>query len=149
MQKPHLLLRGRKLSRSMGWSIEARMEMCETSDLPTAMVPRLHQSNGYIKRKPRVWRAQKSNALLGGETALTCAGSQTTPLHGVEYMAENGNMRNFGLTNSYGTAFAPEQWLHKREATGMESSKMICTSWCRTPTYLCLVANYPVSWGGV
>ena len=32
------------------------MEICETLDLPIPMVPRLHQSNGYIKRKVRAWR---------------------------------------------------------------------------------------------
>ena len=35
------------------------MEICETSVVPIPMVPCLHQSNGYIKRKLRVWRAPK------------------------------------------------------------------------------------------
>ena len=105
------------------------------------MVSRFHQSNGYIKRKLRVWRSEKRNALVGAETALTCpgsqkcnaqvgaetaltcAGSQTTPFYGGEYRAEYGNMRNFGPTNSHGTAFAPKQWLHEKEAMGMESPK--------------------------
>ena len=40
----------------LGDSKGPRMEICETSDLPIPMVPRLHQSNGYIKRKVRAWR---------------------------------------------------------------------------------------------
>ena len=124
VQRPHLPVRGRKLPRSMGGSKGPRMEFCEVSDLPRAMVPLLRQSNGYIKRKLRVCRAQKCNALVGAETPLTCAVSQTTPFHGGEYRSENGNMRNFGPTNTHGTTFAPKQWLHQNEATGMESSKM-------------------------
>ena len=71
-----------KLPRFMGGSIGPRMEICETSGLPIPMVPRLHQSNGYMKRKLRVWRAHKCIALVGAETVLTSAGPQTTPFHG-------------------------------------------------------------------
>ena len=39
--------------------------------------------------------------------------------------SKNGNKRNFGSTNPHGTAFAPKQWLHQKEATGMESQKCI------------------------
>ena len=56
------------------------------------MVPRLHQSNGYINRKLRVWLAQKLNVLVGVETEFTSAGPQTTPFHGAQYRAENGKM---------------------------------------------------------
>ena len=52
----------------------------------------LHQSNVYIKRKLRVWRAQKCNALVGAETVLTSAGQKTTPFHVGQYRAKNGNM---------------------------------------------------------
>ena len=58
------------------------MEIFDTSGLQIPMAPRLHQSNGYIKRKPRVWRAQKSIALVGVETVLTSAGQQTTRFKG-------------------------------------------------------------------
>ena len=34
-------------------------------------------------------------------------------------------MQNFGPTNPHGTTFAPKQWSHEKEATGMESSKII------------------------
>ena len=76
------------------------------------MVPRLHQSNGYIKRKLRVWTAHKCNALVGEETVLSSAEPQTTLFHGGQCRAENGNMRKFGPINSHGTVFALQQWLY-------------------------------------
>ena len=88
------------------------MDVCEKSGLPIPMVPLLHQSSGYNKGKLRVWRTQKCNALVGAETVLTSAEPQTTPFHGGQYRAKNGNMRNFGPTNPHGTAFAPKQWLY-------------------------------------
>ena len=66
----------------MGGSIGPRMEICETSVLPIPMVQRLHQSNGYIKRKLRAWRVQKCIALVGADTVLTTAWKQSTPFHG-------------------------------------------------------------------
>ena len=192
VQTPYLPLRGSKVPRFMGGSIGPRMEICETSALPIPMVPRLHQSNGYIKRNLRVWRVQKciaqvgadtvffttwpqttpfhrgirprmeicgnsglhipivprlhqSNgymkrklqawrvqkciALVGANTVLTSSVPETTPFHGRKYRAQNGNMRNFGPTNPHGTVLAPKQWLYKKEAMGMESSKMYCPSW--------------------
>ena len=79
------------------------------------MVPPLHQTNGYIKRKLGAWRAQKLTAIVGAETALTSAGSQTTPFHGGQHRTENGKMRQFGPTNPHGTAFTPQQCLHQRK----------------------------------
>ena len=89
-----------------------RMEICDTSGIPIPMVPHFHQSNGYIKRKLRVWRAQNSNPVDGAETVLSSAGPQTTPFHGGQYRAKNGNMRNFESTNPLGTTFEPKQWLY-------------------------------------
>ena len=63
----------RKLPRFMGVSIGPRMEICETSGLPFHMVPRLHQSNGCIKKKLGEWRAQKCNAIVGADIVLTSA----------------------------------------------------------------------------
>ena len=89
------------------------------------MVQRLHQSNGYMKRKLRAWRVQKCIDLVGAATVLTTAWKQITPHNGGYYRAQNGNMRKFGPTNPHGTAFAPKQWLYQKEVTGMESSKFI------------------------
>ena len=52
----------------------------------------------------------KSIALVGADTVLTSAEPQSTPFHGGQYRAQNGNMRNFGPTDPHGTAFAPKQW---------------------------------------
>ena len=142
-------VRGRKLPRVMGGSTGSTKEICETSGLPIPMVPRLNQCNGYIKRKLRAWRVQKCIALVGADVALTSAGPQSTPCHGGQYRVHQGNMRNFGPTNTHGTASEPMQWLYQKEATGMESSKMYCPSRCRCRTHQCGAANYPVSWGAV
>ena len=108
----------------MGGSIGSGMEICEISGPPISMVPRLHQSSVYIKRKLQVWRAQKCIPLVRGKNPLTRTGPQTTLFHGWQYRAENGNVQNFWPTNPHGAAFAPKQWLYQKEATGMKSSKM-------------------------
>ena len=129
----------------MGGSIGPRMEICEASALPISMVPHLHQTNGYIKRKLRAWRVQNGIVLFGADTVLTTAWKKSTSFHGVQYRAQNGNMRNFGSTNHHGTAFAPKQWLYQKEGTGMESPKMYCPSRCRFRTYHFMEAKYPAS----
>ena len=108
VQIPSLPLRGSKIPRFMGGNIGPRMEICETSALPIPMVPRLHQSNGCIKRKLRASRVQKCIVLVGADTVLTIAWKETIPFHGGLYRAQNGNMTNFGPTNPHGTAFAPK-----------------------------------------
>ena len=116
---------------------------------PIPMVPRLHQYNDYMKRKLRAWRVQKCISLVGAEIALTSAGPQTAPCHGGQYRVHQRNMRNFGPTNTHGTASAPKQWLYQKEATGMGSSQMYCPSWFRSRTHHCGAANCPVSCGSV
>ena len=82
VQKTHLPVRGQKIPRYMWGGIGRRMKICETSYTPIPIVPRLHQRNGDIKGKLRVWRAQKCIALVGAENTLTSAGPKNTPLHG-------------------------------------------------------------------
>ena len=74
VQIPYLQVQGRKLPRVMGGSIGSRVDICEILGLPIHMVPRLHQSNGYIKMKLRAWRVQKCIALVGADTVLTSTG---------------------------------------------------------------------------
>ena len=88
------------------------------------MVPCLHQSNVYIKRKLWVSRLQKCIPLIGAKISLTCAGLQTTPSHVSQYRAKNGNLWKSGSTFCHGTVLAPKQCLYQKEATGMESPKM-------------------------
>ena len=128
--------------------IVPRTETCMNWGGPIAMVPCLHQKNVYIKRKLRVWREQEYIPLVRAENPLTCASWQTTPSHGGRYRAENGNLRNLGWTDRHGTMFAPTQCLYQKEATRMESPKMYSSSRCTNPTYLCGLANFPLSWGG-
>ena len=73
-------------------SVGPRMEICETSALPIPMVPHLHQSNGFMKRKLQAWRVQKCIALVSADIVLTTAWKQSTPFHGGLYRAQNGNM---------------------------------------------------------
>ena len=119
VQTPYLPLRGSKVPRFIGGSIGPRMEICETSALPIPMVPCLHQSNGYSKRKLRAWRLQNCIDLVGADIVLPSAWKQSTTFHGGLYRAQNGNMRNFGPSNPQGTAFEPKQWLYQKEAAGM------------------------------
>ena len=147
MQIAYLQVRGRKLPGFMGGSMGHRMELCGTSSLPIPMVPRLHQSNGYMKRKLRAWRVENCIVLVGTDTVVTSAAPLTTPCHGGLYRVQKGNMRNFGHTNPHGTTFAPKQWLYEKEATGIENLKMYFPSLCRYRTYQCGAANYSVSWG--
>ena len=144
-----LQVRVRKLPCVMGGIIASREEIFETLSQPNPMVPRLHQCNGYIKRKLPVLRVQKCIALVGSDTVLTSARPQTTPCHVGQYRVHGGNLRIFGLTKPHGTAFAPMQWLYKKEATGMESSKMYCPCRWRYRTYQRGAANSPLSWGAV
>ena len=109
------------------------------------MVPCLHQSNLYIKRKLHVWRVPKCIPLVGAKTALTSAGWQATPSHVRQNRAKNGNLRKTESSFPHGTVFAPKQCLYQKEATGMESPKMHSSSRCKPRTYLCRRANYTVS----
>ena len=146
MENPHLPVRACKLLQFTERSIGPTMEICVNSGLPIVVVPCLHQTNVYIKRKLRGWRVNKCTPLVGVKTVLTCAGLQTTPVHGRHYRAENGNLRKFGSTNRHRTVFAPKQCLYQKEAKGMESSKMYFLSRYKNRTNLCWPANYPGLW---
>ena len=97
------------------------------------MVPCLHQGNIHIKRKVWVWRTQKCIFIVGVKSPLTCAGRQTTPSQRSWYRVDNGNLRKLGWTYRYGTVFAPRQYSHQKEATGMESPEMCSPSRCKNP----------------
>ena len=107
------------------------------------MVPYLHQSKIYIKRKLCVWRVQKCIPLVGAQTSLTCAGLETTPSQVSKHMDDSGNFCKSGSTISHGTVFTPKQCLSQKEATGMESPKMYSSRRCKNLTYLCRTVNDP------
>ena len=64
VEKPHLPVWVYKLPRFMAGSIGPRIKIYVNSGLPTGMVPRFHKRNVYIKRKLRVWTAQKCIAIV-------------------------------------------------------------------------------------
>ena len=138
-----------KLPRFMGGSTGPGMEVYESSGLRIPMVSRLHQTNGYINRKQRVYRTQKCNALVGAETVLSSSGQQITMFHGGQYRAENRSLCKFRSTYRHGTVLPQKECSYQKEAMGTESPKMYCFSPCKTPTYLCGSAKYPVSWVSV
>ena len=82
VQIRYLPVRGRKAPHFMVGSIGPVMEICGSSGLPILMVPRLHKSNGYMKRKLRAWKVQKCITVVGVDTVLTSAVPQSTPFHG-------------------------------------------------------------------
>ena len=145
MQKALLPVRAVKLPRLKGVGIGSGTETCVNWGGPIAMVPCLHQGNNYVKRKLRVWRSQKCISLVGAKSPLTCAGPQSTVCQGRQYRVGNGNLRKLGWTYRHGTMFEPRQYLHQKEATGMESPEMYFPSRCKKPSYLCGPSNYPVS----
>ena len=91
VQKAHLPVRDCKRPCLKQSSIGPSTEICGNPGVSLAMVPSLHQSNVYIKRKLRVWRVQKCIPVVGAKTVLTCAGLQTTPSHLSQNRVENRN----------------------------------------------------------
>ena len=134
MQKALLPVRAVKLPRLKGVGIGSTTETCVNWGGPIAMVPCLHQGNIYIKTKLRVWRVQKYKSLVGAKSPLTCAGRQTTPSQRSRYRVDKGNLRKLGWIYRYFTVFLPSQYLHQKEATGMESPEMYFPSLCKNPS---------------
>ena len=135
MKIPYLPVRGRKLPRFLGGSIGPKMEICRTSGLPIPMVPHLHQSNGYIKRKLRGWTVQKCNALVGADTYLPVRGRKLPRV-----MLGNIGSRK-AICETSGLPIPMVLGLHQSNVY------MYCPSRCRYSTYKCWAANYPVSLG--
>ena len=126
-------------------AIRPTMEILGNSGLPIAMVPCLHQSIAYIKKKLRVWRAQKCNFLVGAKTAPTSTGLQATSFHASPYKADNENLLKSRSTYHHGTVFPPKHCLYQKEATGLESPKMKFHRRCKNRTDQYGAADYPVS----
>ena len=111
-KKPYRLVRVNKLPRVFQHRIAPAMKIFGILGLLSTMVPCLNQCKDYIKRKLRVWRAQKCNFLVSAKTKPTVMGQQTTPCLGAPYWATNRNFQNFGATFRHGTVFAPMQRLY-------------------------------------
>ena len=109
VQKNVLRMRAFKLSGFMQSRIEPTMKIWGNSGLLISIVPNLHQSSDYIKRKLLVWRAYKYNHFVDAKIVLAVAGMQTTRIHSVPNKTNNGNLRKLGFTYLHGTEFAPKQ----------------------------------------
>ena len=145
VQKRHLPVWDCKRPRLKKASIGLRTKFYGNPGLPLAMVPCLHQSNVYIKRKLRVWRVQKCIPLIGTKTSFTCVGLQTSLSQVSQYKAKNVNLRKSGCIFFHGTGFAPMQCLYQKEGTGMESPKMYSSCQCKNLNSRCGTANDPIS----
>ena len=151
MQIPYLPLRGRKIPYFMGGSIRPRMEICETVALPIPMVPRLHQSNGYIERKLRAWRVQYCVALVGADAVLTSAWKQTIHFMGCSVEPRMEICENLGLpiplvprlyqSNGY-IKRKIRAWRFQKSIALLGTDTVLITAWPQTTG----ARNYPVSW---
>ena len=124
VHKAHFAVRACKQPGFMQRRIGPTVQICGCSGLPFAMVPCLHKSNVYIKRKLRECRAQQCNPCFGAQSPLRSTGLQTTLFHAARYRADCANLRKFGATFRHGTVFAPKQSSYQNEATGIMSPKM-------------------------
>ena len=124
VQKAHLAMRTFKVPGSMQRGIGPPVGICGNSGLPFTMVPFLHQSNIYIKWKLREWRAKKCNPYLSAKSPPRIANLQSIRFHAAPYRAAGRNLLKFGATFRHGTVFAPKQYLHQKEARGMQSPEM-------------------------
>ena len=147
MENPHLPVWACKLLQFTERSIGPTMEICVNSGLPIVVVPCLHQTNVYIKRKLRGWRVNKCTPLVGVKTVLTCAGLQTTPVHGRHYRAENGNLRKFGSTNRHRTVLHQSNVYIKRKLRGWRAQKCIPLVGTK-PVLTCAVPQTTPVYGG-
>ena len=89
------------------------MQICGKSGQHFAMVPCLHQSNLYIKRKLREWTALKCTPCFGAESPLRSMGLQSTRFHAASYRADSENLRKLGATFRHGTVFTQIQCLYQ------------------------------------
>ena len=92
-----------------------------------------------------MWGTQKCNFLIGAETVPTVTGRQTTYSQAVPYMANIGNLRQFGASNPQGTVFAPNPCLYQKEAMRVGNPKMKFPNRCRNRTYRYGPVNYVFS----
>ena len=124
VQITHFAVRARKLLTFMQCGKGQTVQIYGNSGLPFTMVPCLHQSNLYTKRKLREWRTQKFNPCFGACSPLRRTGPKITSFHSAPYRADSVNLRKIGATCRHCTVLAPKQSLYEKEATGMENPKI-------------------------
>ena len=116
-----------------------------TNPLGTAFAPKqsLYRKETTGMESPKMY----CNSRCGNST-YQC-GATNYPILLVAVLDREWKYAKLQAYQCHRTAFARKQWLYEKETTGMESSKMYCSSRCRNSTYQCVAANYPVSWGAV
>ena len=137
VQKTHLPVRGRKIARYMGGGMGSRMEKCKISCTP---IPWYRVcTKAMVTSKGSYVYGELKNVLPSSvqKTHLPVRGRKIARYMGGGMGWWLKKMQNFVHPNHHGTVFALKQWLHQREATCMESSKMYCPRRCRKPTYPC------------
>ena len=112
VQKPGGPVQVNKLPHVMQLLIAPAMKIFGILGLLFAMVTCLHQCKVYIKKKLRVWRAQKFYLQVSAKTAPTCTGQQTTSCLAAPYWETNRNFQNFVGTYRHRTVFSPMQCLY-------------------------------------
>ena len=133
-----------KLPRLNGVGIGPGTETYVIWGGPIAMALCLHQGNVYIKRKLRVWRAQKCIPLVVAKSPLTSTGRQTTPTQKSRYKTCNRNLLKFGWTDCHGTLLHQGN-IHIKRKLRIWKSQKCSPSQCEKPSYLCGPSNYLVS----
>ena len=85
------------------------------------------------------------NFWAGAKSVRTSTELQIARIQKSPYRADNANFQNFEASFRHGTVFAPKQYLHQKEALGMQSTKMLFLGWCKMGTNLYVASNYPHS----
>ena len=86
------------------------------------------------QQEPKNMESPKMHSSSRFKNHNNYARRQTTPPHVSQYKAKNGNLWKSGSTFRHYTMFAPKQFLHQKEATGLESPKMHYSSRCKNRT---------------
>ena len=86
------------------------------------------------QQEPKNMESPKMHSSSRFKNRNNYARRQTTPPHVSQYKAKNGNLWKSGSTFRHYTMFAPKQFLHQKEATGLESQKMHYSSRCKNRT---------------
>ena len=88
VQEAYLPVGAIKLAGFMQRRIGPIIEICGNSGLPIVMLPCLHQSSSYIKRKLRGRRAQKYKPWVGARSVPPRRGHQTSGFHATPYKTD-------------------------------------------------------------
>ena len=107
VQIAHLAVRTVKITRIHAASYMAAVRICGISELTFAILPCLHQTNIYIKRKLRQRGVQKCILCFSANSPPRGTDLQNYPESCRFVYGRSANTRVFGPTFRHGTVFAP------------------------------------------